>query len=35
MKDEKLSRIQELRKKFEEDKQKITKMKMERKFRPF
>lgn len=35
MKDEKLSRIQELRKKFEDDKQKINKMKMERKFRPF
>jgi len=35
MKDEKLNRIQELRRKFEEDKKKITKMKMERKFRPF
>merc|ERR1712083_1187904 len=35
MKDEKLSRIQELRKKFEDDKQKINKMKMDRKFRPF
>merc|ERR1719209_1439268 len=35
VKEEKMDRIQELRKKFEEDKQKIAKMKSERKFRPF
>jgi len=35
VKEEKLDRIQELRKKFEEDKQKIARMKSERKFRPF
>jgi len=35
IKEDKLDRIQELRKKFEEDKLKIAKMKSERKFRPF
>jgi len=35
IKEEKLSRIKELRNKFEEDKQKIAKMKADRKFRPF
>merc|ERR1712183_1086800 len=35
VKEEKMDRIQELKKKFEEDKQKIAKMKSERKFRPF
>jgi len=35
IKEDKLSRIQDLRNKFEEDKQKIAKMKSERKFRPF
>jgi len=35
VKEEKMDRIQELRKKFEEDKLKIAKMKSERKFRPF
>ena len=35
VKEDKLNRIQELRKKFEEDKKKIAKMKTERKFRPF
>ena len=35
MKDEKIHHIQDLRKKFEEDKQKIAKMKADRKFRPF
>merc|ERR1712034_42933 len=34
IKEDKLSRIQDLRNKFEEDKQKIAKMKSERKFRP-
>jgi len=35
VKEEKMDRIQELRKKFEEDKLKIAKMKADRKFRPF
>jgi len=35
IKEEKLNKIQMLRKKFEQDKQKIAKMKSERKFRPF
>ena len=35
VKEDKMDRIQELRKKFEEDKLKIAKMKSERKFRPF
>merc|ERR1712106_1166772 len=35
IKEDKLSRIKELRNKFEEDKQKIAKMKADRKFRPF
>lgn len=35
IKEEKLSKVQELRKKFEKDKEKIAKMKSERKFRPF
>jgi len=35
MKDDKINQIKELRAKFEEDKQKIAKMKADRKFRPF
>eukprot|EP00092_Neocalanus_flemingeri_P012816 GFUD01013809.1.p1 GENE.GFUD01013809.1~~GFUD01013809.1.p1 ORF type:complete len:275 (+),score=107.29 GFUD01013809.1:39-863(+) len=35
VKEDKMDRIQDLRKKFEEDKLKIAKMKSERKFRPF
>jgi len=35
IKEDKMDRIHELRKKFEEDKLKISKMKSERKFRPF
>ena len=35
IKEEKLSKVQELRKKFEKDKEKIAKMKSDRKFRPF
>merc|ERR1712012_1334290 len=35
IKEEKINKIQLLRKKFEQDKQKIAQMKTERKFRPF
>ena len=35
IKEEKINKIQQLRKKFDQDKQKIAKMKSERKFRPF
>ena len=35
VKEDKMDKIQELRKKFEEDKLKIAKMKADRKFRPF
>ena len=35
IREEKMSKVQELRKKFEEDKLKIAKMKSDRKFRPF
>merc|ERR1712107_674981 len=35
IREEKISKVQELRAKFEKDKEKIAKMKSERKFRPF
>ena len=35
IREEKMNQVQELRKKFEQDKMKIAKMKSERKFRPF
>ena len=35
IKEDKMNNIRALREKFEEDKQKIAKMKQERKFRPF
>ncbi len=35
VKEDKMTHIKELRRKFEEDKLKIAKMKAERKFRPF